>query len=91
MRSCGDCKFYNETQENVGECRRNPPTAFMFAAPSGPPILGAMGKANATGIRFSFPAAWPLVQSIHWCGHFDVAGPDERPEKAVGVVGLGVN
>ena len=91
MRSCGDCESYQLTRENHGECRYNPPTTFMLAMPSGPPILGPMGSAKAVGVKMSFPAAWPLVQANLWCRKFKAASEDEKLNRAVGAAGSDAN
>ena len=65
-RRCESCSFFKLRGGKVGDCRRNPPTPFMVGMPTGPQILGT----KQTRMQFQFPAAWPVVQTNHWCGEY---------------------
>ncbi len=73
---CATCRFSEERDRKNGEhrmleCRRRPPTTFMFATPVGQ--AGVIGQGGVRGVQvgFKFPAAWPLLQLEHWCGEHE--------------------
>ena len=60
--NCGNCSagLFNKTNK-MGNCRRSPPTHFIFLVPQ-PDVLGR-GMTLGTQDR----AAWPAVERTQWC------------------------
>jgi hypothetical protein len=58
--NCAHCKFWIAAQQNVGFCRRYPPTIQMFQVhehPNSNPIM-------VPSVQF------PIVSMAAWCGEF---------------------
>ncbi len=75
MRSdvCGACKFWQQTSDQTGECRREPPKLFILQAP--PSQLMAPRPPEPTMM-----AAFPPTSATAWCGAFaeDIDDGDEE-------------
>lgn len=59
----GDAPGVLEPLPRIGECRARPPVPFMLAVPE----ARLDGK---QGVQVNFPAAWPQLQPLAWCGEF---------------------
>jgi hypothetical protein len=57
---CGNCVYYEQKDENSGECRRYAPhpNSCMYVP-----------KAEAVG-QIKYDIHWPKVFSSAWCGQF---------------------
>jgi hypothetical protein len=70
-RVCIECRNHHVVLEGeqpghlprVVECRARPPTVFMLAQ-------NAANLAGKVGVQVNFPASWPQVQALSWCGEF---------------------
>jgi hypothetical protein len=58
VRKCATCLHCAVID---GQCRANPPQAFMIPTSQGPVTVGA----------------WPPVQPLQWCGRYERADDEE--------------
>ncbi len=52
--TCSQCKFWNASTADEGECRRQPPQAISFRV----------------GDDLKFETRFPVTASDDWCGEF---------------------
>ena len=55
---CADCRYWESTENDAGECRRAPPDVTTFA-----PEAAASGRV--------LRAVWPQTSVTDWCGGFE--------------------
>lgn len=64
--NCGTCKYYHPPTEgeNVGTCRRNPPTVVLV------PVQGKPTPSNPSGMAAAVQAYFPPVGPEIVCGAY---------------------
>jgi len=62
---CGTCKFWDETNESLGSCRRHAPRPAVK---------------ETTESRTGCSAAWPRTKGRDWCGEWSVKVEMEAQE-----------
>jgi hypothetical protein len=55
---CADCRYWETTDSDIGDCRRAPPGVSTLA-----PEAAASGGA--------LRAVWPQTATADWCGEFE--------------------
>ena len=63
MNDCKKCRFFQEINNDVGECRKDPPKIYIV------PTRTVAGEGMAAQPMF------PQVAPGCWCGGFDVGKP----------------
>lgn len=62
---CANCRFYKMQVEDIGACRKNPPTIINQLMRE-----SEKGEENDQAERV-FMATWfPIVHEGHWCGEW---------------------
>jgi len=60
LQSCGNCRYWmrgeDQSQQNIGICRRWPPTPFILEA-----------RGDQVKVRSEFPP----MKDVGWCGEWD--------------------